>query len=42
MLLNAAKDHFGFYLPSVSWSKRVLKFEAKFHVCFMFHVSSAV
>jgi len=27
------KDHFSFDLPSVSWSKRVKKFEAKFHAC---------
>ena len=25
------QDHFGFDLPGVRWSKRVKKFEAKFH-----------
>ena len=25
--------HFGFDLSSVGWSKRVKKFEAKFHAC---------
>jgi len=30
---KCCRDHFGFDLPSVSWSKRVKKFEAKFHAC---------
>jgi len=28
---KCCQDHFGFDLPSVSWSKRVKKFGAKFH-----------
>ena len=31
-VVKCCQDHFGFDLPSVSWSKRVKKFEAKFHV----------
>jgi len=30
-IVNCCQDHFGFDLPSVIWSKRVKKFEAKFH-----------
>jgi len=31
-VVKCCQDHFGFDLPlSVSWSKRVKKFEAKFH-----------
>ena len=30
---KCCQDHFGYDLPSVSWSKRVKKFAAKFHVC---------
>jgi len=32
-VVKCCQDHFGFDLPSVSWSKRVNKFEAKFHAC---------
>jgi len=32
-VVKCCQDHFGFDLPSVSWSKRVKKFEAKFHAC---------
>jgi len=32
-VVKCCQDHFGFDLPSVIWSKRVKKFEAKFHVC---------
>ena len=30
-VVKCCQDHFGFDLPSVIWSKRVKKFEAKFH-----------
>jgi len=30
-VVKCCQDHFGFDLPSVSWSKREKKFEAKFH-----------
>jgi len=30
-VVKCCQDHFGFDLPSVSWSKHVKKFEAKFH-----------
>jgi len=30
---KCCQDHSGFDLPSVIWSKRVKKFEAKFHAC---------
>ena len=30
-VVKCCQDHFGFNLPSVSCSKRVKKFEAKFH-----------
>ena len=32
-VVKCCQDHFGFDLPSVIWSKRVKKFEAKFHAC---------
>jgi len=32
-VVKCCRDHLGFGLPSVSWSKRVQKFEAKFHAC---------
>jgi len=32
-VVKCYQDHSGFDLPSVSWSKRVKKFEAKFHAC---------
>jgi len=32
-VVKCCLDHFGFDLPSVSSSKRVKKFEAKFHAC---------
>jgi len=32
-VVKCCQDHFGFDLPSVGWSKRVKKFEAKFHAC---------
>ena len=32
-VVKCCQDHFGVDLPSVSWSKRVKKFEAKFHAC---------
>ena len=32
-VVKCCQDRFGFDLPSVSWSKRVKKFEAKFHAC---------
>ena len=31
--VKCCQDHFGYGLPSVSLSKRVKKFEAKFHAC---------
>jgi len=30
-VVKCCQDHFGFNRPSVSWSKQVKKFEAKFH-----------
>ena len=33
IVAKRCQDHFGFDLPSVIWSKRVKKFEAKFHAC---------
>ena len=33
MVVKCCQDHSGFDLPSVIWSKRVKKFEAKFHTC---------
>ena len=30
---TGSQEHFGFELPSVIWSKRVKKFEAKFFAC---------
>jgi len=32
-VVECRQDHFGFDLPSVTWSKRAKKFEAKFHAC---------
>ena len=32
-VVKCCQDHFDFDLPSLSWSKRVKKFEAKFHAC---------
>ena len=32
-VVKCCQDHFGFDLSSVIWSKRVKKFEAKFHAC---------
>jgi len=32
-VVKCCRDHLGFGLPSVSWYKRVKKFEAKFHAC---------
>jgi len=30
-VVKCCQDHFGFHLSSVNWSKRVKKFETKFH-----------
>ena len=32
-VVKCCQDHFGFELPSVTWLKRVKKFEDKFHAC---------
>ena len=32
-IVKCCQEHFGFELPSVIWSKRVKKFEAKFFAC---------
>jgi len=32
-VVKCCQDHFCFDLPSVSWSERVKKLEAKFHAC---------
>ena len=32
-VVKCCQNHFGFDLPSVSWPKRVKKFESKFHAC---------
>jgi len=32
-VVKCCQDHFGFDLSSVSWSKRVKKFEAEVHAC---------
>jgi len=32
-VVKCCQEHFGFELPSVIWSKRVKKFEAKFFAC---------
>jgi len=32
-VVKCCQDRFGFDLPSVSWSKLVKEFEAKFHAC---------
>ena len=39
-VVKCCQDHFGFDLPSVSWSKRVKKFGAKFHAYTMVKYSS--